>query len=371
MVSVAKIVFPRPPPTTNALSSQQRTQLMRSTKKLGRVLGITPQLIDVYPNTPSSSTEWLEDDDFYRPKSRGSVDSTSSGSSLNTRPRSRWSSRPSSRQNSRTSSPSSHSSRSASSAYTDDILLNNDAKPLLRLAMTSPSLGNQTRSPLDELLFYSDDELDSNAEDLRYTIRPTLEPSRDSFAASPAFHIPSSNSLRMAKMDRIRRKLGDDVPLQLVFPDEEDVESVSVDSCSTSLDKPFVTVHWSSLPPLPIEEPAITIGHNRLSNTRDSLLIPTYRQVHRIKRKPVPNFDLDKPEISHLSLDAERHREKERLSLILELPHEHDGDSEEEVDMPATPQADGSLSVWFNDCGEDFSNSDYHSFLKYIETDSI
>ncbi|GAV98683.1 hypothetical protein LENED_000076 [Lentinula edodes] len=75
MAAIAKIVFPSPPPTTNALTSQQRTQLLRSTKKLGRVLGITPQLIDIYPYyTPAESAEWLDDNDFYRPKRRGSME---------------------------------------------------------------------------------------------------------------------------------------------------------------------------------------------------------------------------------------------------------------------------------------------------------
>ncbi|KAJ3799867.1 hypothetical protein GGU11DRAFT_775540 [Lentinula aff. detonsa] len=54
MTTLAKIVFPPPPPTTNTLTSKQRTQLMRSTKKLGRVLGVIPQLIDIYPSyTPT------------------------------------------------------------------------------------------------------------------------------------------------------------------------------------------------------------------------------------------------------------------------------------------------------------------------------
>ena len=46
MTCPTKILYPLPPPTTNCLTSVQRAQLIRSTKKLGRILGTTPHLID-------------------------------------------------------------------------------------------------------------------------------------------------------------------------------------------------------------------------------------------------------------------------------------------------------------------------------------
>ncbi|KAJ3812856.1 hypothetical protein F5876DRAFT_63641 [Lentinula aff. lateritia] len=357
MAAIAKIVFPSPPPTTNALTSQQRTQLMRSTKKLGRVLGITPQLIDIYPYyTPAESAEWLDDNDFYRPKRRGSVDSISSSSSSSTR--SRWSSRSSSRQQSRTSSPTSRSSLSDSSTCTEDILLNSDVKPLLRLAMTSSSFdattAEHTVSPTS-----SDDGVDT-AENLRHTIRPTRpETKRDSFLAAPSFHIPSNNSLRLAKMDRIRKKLGENIPIHLVFPNEGETHVIESADSRDQPSGPTVTIHWRPLPPLPVEDDSSSqfstafSSHTRtrLSNARDSLLIQSSRRAHKIKRKPVPKLDLVESEPTGLFLDAESltRREKERLSLILELPHEH----EDEPFMALDSDSRSQNSTWFSDGGED------------------
>ncbi|KAH7868057.1 uncharacterized protein C8R40DRAFT_1178270 [Lentinula edodes] len=374
MAAIAKIVFPSPPPTTNALTSQQRTQLLRSTKKLGRVLGITPQLIDIYPYyTPAESAEWLDDNDFYRPKRRGSVDSISSSSSLSTR--SRWSSRSSSRQQSRTSSPASRSLRSSlsdSSTCTEDILLNSDAKPLLRLAMTSPSFDATTAeyivSPTS-----SDDGVDT-AENLRHTIRPTRpETKRDSSLAVPSFHIPSNNSLRLAKMDRIRKKLGENIPIHLVFPNEGETNVIESAYSRDQPSGPTVTIHWRPLPPLPVEDDSSSQSstafsshtRTRLSNARDSLLIQSSRRAHKIKRKPVPKLDLVELEPTGLFLDAESltRREKERLSLILELPHEHEDEAVMDLDSDSRSQN----STWFSDGGEDdisFQNW-YQNFLKH------
>ena len=46
MSSSALTVYPHLPPTTNILNSQQRLRLMRSTRKLGAVLGTTPCLLE-------------------------------------------------------------------------------------------------------------------------------------------------------------------------------------------------------------------------------------------------------------------------------------------------------------------------------------
>jgi hypothetical protein len=40
------ITFPQPPPTSNNLTSQQRQQLLRSTRKLTKLLGSAPHLTD-------------------------------------------------------------------------------------------------------------------------------------------------------------------------------------------------------------------------------------------------------------------------------------------------------------------------------------
>ena len=46
MSSTALSVYPHLPPTSNLLNSQQRTRLIRSTRKLGAVLGTTPYLLE-------------------------------------------------------------------------------------------------------------------------------------------------------------------------------------------------------------------------------------------------------------------------------------------------------------------------------------
>ncbi|KAG8220203.1 hypothetical protein J3R82DRAFT_1239 [Butyriboletus roseoflavus] len=46
MSSSALTVYPHLPPTTNVLNAQQRTRLLRSTRKLGAVLGTTPYLLE-------------------------------------------------------------------------------------------------------------------------------------------------------------------------------------------------------------------------------------------------------------------------------------------------------------------------------------
>ena len=57
-----------------------------------------------------------------------------------------------------------------------------------------------------------------------------------SFAAfgpprAPSFEIPSEATLRWAKMERLKRKLGDGVPAELVFPSADaDVETLTSDS---------------------------------------------------------------------------------------------------------------------------------------------
>ena len=40
------IVFPRPPPTCNTLTPEERAKLLRSTAKLGQLLGSTPHVVD-------------------------------------------------------------------------------------------------------------------------------------------------------------------------------------------------------------------------------------------------------------------------------------------------------------------------------------
>ncbi|KAG8221433.1 hypothetical protein J3R82DRAFT_1624 [Butyriboletus roseoflavus] len=57
---MSPVLFPPPPPTSNTLSSQQRSALVRSSKKLTKVLGDVPRVFDDgIPPLPSSSSSAL------------------------------------------------------------------------------------------------------------------------------------------------------------------------------------------------------------------------------------------------------------------------------------------------------------------------
>jgi len=43
---MAKVVYPIPPPTTNNLTTKQRSLLLRKAKKIEQILGYPPHLID-------------------------------------------------------------------------------------------------------------------------------------------------------------------------------------------------------------------------------------------------------------------------------------------------------------------------------------
>ncbi|KAG7441454.1 uncharacterized protein BT62DRAFT_936979 [Guyanagaster necrorhizus] len=92
---------------------------------------------------------------------------------------------------------------------------------------------------------------------------------------TPEFMIPTNNSLRRQKMDRLRRKLGDGVPVDLVFPKQR--ESVVVQAQVHKFTPVMLSPPPVSSKPLP---------------SRDSISYPSpHRAVRKVKRKPVPPFD--------------------------------------------------------------------------------
>ncbi|KAL0576414.1 hypothetical protein V5O48_005550, partial [Marasmius crinis-equi] len=221
---VAKLVSPPPPPTSNTLTHSQRARLMRTTKKLSQVLGSTPQMLESVTARPSTPfhEDWSDDEDeWYRPASRSSTRSNSGSSSTGSTTSSLISR---SITRSRRSSVSEESRRSTK-------------PPLLRLALSSFSQRSSSaaskRFPSPTSSNSSDDE------DGRFTLHTTTnEAPRDSMV-SPNFRIPSSTTIRLQKMDRIRKKLGEGVPVNLVFPgadsDEEEEERKSTSSQSRTI----------------------------------------------------------------------------------------------------------------------------------------
>ncbi|KIK63320.1 hypothetical protein GYMLUDRAFT_241822 [Collybiopsis luxurians FD-317 M1] len=384
----------------SSITWQQRTQLIRSTKKLGRVLGINPQLVDIHAH-------YSDEDDCLQRK--GSIDSTASSSSSlrTTRSRARTTH---SRSSSRTASPASHTSRHPlCTCSTDDLSLvnsTNDSKPLLRLA---PPMSRPSSTSLSSLSSDDDDSLveSSLAVDKRYTIRPPTSTSatslaagdrssRDSFlsivgAPPPSFTIPSSNSMRLAKMDWIRRLLGDEVPVHLVCPqeddeeDEEDYDYVE-ERTPPAPAKTTVTIHYGyrPLPPLPTQHESVleALQCPRLAFNPKPF---SGQAQHKIKCKPVPKFDEEEVKWAPspvrapapVAISVPTRKDKERLSLILELPHEHDdedeGDSgsdedEDEEELLVTPESESNeatpIWAWFGN-GSGGNEGGYENFLNY------
>ncbi|KAF8066580.1 hypothetical protein FPV67DRAFT_1197264 [Lyophyllum atratum] len=227
------VLFPAPPPTTNALSAAQRMRLVRSSKKLGRILGITPHFVDCHgveedvgPLAPFAFDDMLS----LRSSSRASTDSHSRSSSL------------SSRASTDSASSTTSSFTSTSSISSRISLPSHDTwparkPPMLRLALAAPpDLESIPASPVTP-------HTPRSRPRLTHRRTPPLDGSPSSSPSSsppspaslctdsdpesphpsptaPTFTIPhpAAPSMRRAKMDRLRRTLGEGVPLRLVFP---------------------------------------------------------------------------------------------------------------------------------------------------------
>lgn len=251
----------------NALTSQQRSQLLRTTQKLGRLLGTTPALIEESDEMPSMlplnlqrlavpldallSSVYDDDHSLARyPSSDTTASSVSSHGSL--------------KRNSSSSSDSRYSSKSARGAgQTQSVHVNAD-RPFLRIAVKRPpQLESIPQSPPADACAppppYS-----PAAPHTSFTIRPIPTVRASATAPPPAFAIPSAGSIRRQKMDRLRRTLGDGVPLDLVFPDEET--------------RAVPTLHASDAYGAP----------QRIRNARDSLVVSGRYTPQPVRAAPPP-----------------------------------------------------------------------------------
>ncbi|KAK7052075.1 hypothetical protein R3P38DRAFT_3386623 [Favolaschia claudopus] len=295
-----KIAYPSPPPTTNSLTSRQRTQLLRSTQKLGRILGTTPALLEESEPMPSMlplnlqrlavplhiqlSSVYSDDEALGRYSSDTLVDSGSErGSPTSLKRNSSLSSEYSSKsgRNSPFENPKSY--RGNESWPKAD-------RPFLRVAVKNPSkLETIPQSPPP----YSQEPPHAS-----FTIRP-VPASHTHAPPPPSFAIPTANTLRRQKMDRLRRTLGDGVPLDLVFPDEETqpVPLLRTSSSSSSSEEDFPQ---RAPPP-------------RIRAARDSLLIPNAQRMPQPVRPAPPP-----PPMSTRTMPALTPRELKKLSMIAE-----------------------------------------------------
>ncbi|KAJ6516906.1 hypothetical protein C8R47DRAFT_1032392 [Mycena vitilis] len=302
-----KIAFPTPPPTTNALTSQQRSQLLRTTQKLGRLLGTTPALIEESDSMPSMlplnlqrlavplhiqlSSTYDDDDALVRYPS-----SDTSGSE-------RGSLKRNSSVSSGYSSNSGRSSPSTQSVHVNESWPKAD-RPFLRIATKrSSKLAAIPQSPPPGASPPPSYTYSPEPAHTSFTIRPI--PVSRAYTAPPpppAFAIPSNNSMRRQKMDRLRRTLGDGVPLDMVFPEEETHAVLSYSSASSEEDLP----RTARSPPPP----------HRIRAARDSLLVPHPATPRRFSTGPQPARAAPPPppmvpvpttrELKKLSIIAER-----------------------------------------------------------------
>ncbi|KAF9465978.1 hypothetical protein BDZ94DRAFT_1252722 [Collybia nuda] len=353
-----KIVYPVPPPTTNSLTAQQRMQLMRSTKKLGRILGTTPHLVDTSNSSALGPMHiQLPFDSVERyTYPRASMDSISSSSSSGSLSNSLISVEhpASSTQSLRSTSTRARSVRSKKSTASSDSSDSWPSRkpPMLRLAMTS-SLETIPASPLVAATpaIYTRPRASfiDVGEDTHFTISPSSSSSPETSPTSPTFTIPSATTERRHKMDRLRRKLGEDVPLDLVFPSGDEPSPVS-----SGEERP--------LPALPIPRAPKPAG--RISSTRDSIASVSPHRAPRKINVPKPSRPAPPPptpaevrrrretkeeevRIYHPYSGMAQRNMKERLYSIIESPDEHGSGCSEEFGLSRTGTPSSVESEWY------------------------
>ncbi|GJE92395.1 hypothetical protein PsYK624_085490 [Phanerochaete sordida] len=192
------IVYPRPPPTYNTLSQAQRAQMLRSSKKLGQILGSTPHILDDTDALPAAPPKRSTSLESMRSESAASTASSSSASSTH----------------------SGHSERAWRARFPER------APPLLRIGKLSSAQPGLPAIPGSPPAYHSQRSPTPSPQSSPHT-SPGGSPH------APAFSIASDAALRRQKMRRLARRLGEGVPVHLVFPpatDSDDEDGVFVES---------------------------------------------------------------------------------------------------------------------------------------------
>ncbi|KAI0635229.1 hypothetical protein C8Q77DRAFT_1072480 [Trametes polyzona] len=292
MAATATIRFPPPPPTRNELSSEQRAKLIRTNNKLGQVLGTTPHVLDLSYRVP---IQRQREPELPRPKTptvtamKNPFRSHGRSKSL---PKADAEALRANSPDSVTSSRSAASRKSSNSASGRPIADNEQSwrspypaqrPPLLRLSTPSTS----SRKPNLETIPGS----------------PPFDQLTTCIGDPPSFSIPSDAAVRREKMRRLRRKLGDNVPADLVFPSSP-VESDSEEEDSPLLSTPTSTAsrEWLLVQkPLP-DEPYIVSEPER----------PLLREP--LIERPLPKVPSAAKEPSRLRQRLFKERPKEKPS---------------------------------------------------------
>ncbi|KAK1222420.1 hypothetical protein PQX77_014753 [Marasmius sp. AFHP31] len=300
---------------------------------------------------PPADIDWSDDEeDWYRPASRGSNRSATSGLSSSS----------GSTASSSLISRSISITRSRRSSSLSEDSSNSSKPPLLRLALASFAQRSSTANkcyPSPASANSSDDE------DSRFTLHATVSESpRDSFVTSPEFRIPSSTTLRLQKMDRIRKKLGDGVPVKLVFPDSDEEERQQSRPTES-----HTVIQLKTLPPLPPTLPTLRPrpSKSRRAGSRDSIVSTSAHRGQRVKRKPVPTLEQLAQSAPPSPARSSSKRGKARLSLILETPQDLDLFVASVIDSAPSSSSSSPASEWFDDQSEQWV--DYKTFIRMAQ----
>ncbi|KAF6742563.1 hypothetical protein DFP72DRAFT_1105697 [Ephemerocybe angulata] len=300
-----KVLFPAPPPTTNALTNQQRNQLLRKTKKLEQLLGATPHLLDSSspPGEPVLPSQLQRRASSSISISRGSFDSFSSISVTST-----CHTCVDQKNNLKKSISAALPSAPQQSAPSYETW-SGIKPPFLRIDSNTNAYPNMP--------YWA--ESSSNKTSKRYTLAPS-SPDSDSEDQStkPSFTISCT---RKSKMDRLRRKLGHGVPIDLVFPasknglDDED-----------ELDAESSSDEWLLVPPPAPRASRETKASGTIAGSRDSLIVQQRRSPRSNSSSPPsspPAESHSPPKVGASPSPSSPRAVGSPLTAIIESPDEH------------------------------------------------
>ncbi|KZT12639.1 uncharacterized protein LAESUDRAFT_739990 [Laetiporus sulphureus 93-53] len=289
-MSHSVIRFPPPPPTSNNLTAEQRAQLMRTNKKLGQLLGSTPHVLDFCYTSASSRSATPVRVTESKPlwnvfKKRGRSKSTprvvdEDDEDEDDFVRVHAPPRPS------TSTSSASSVKSHGSVDSERLWRTpyrpSQLPPLLQLV---PPKSKSKSKPRPEAVSSSQHE----GED---------EVSAPDSPGAPAFNITSDAAMRRNKMLRLTRKLGEGVPVDLVFPQQTDADSE--DEIETPLPEtpasdtklpfsyalPTISEDLPSEPRSPLRHDTASQPPRKTSFAREYERLPSYYDAVRVVDGP-------------------------------------------------------------------------------------
>lgn len=260
MSASASLFRPLPvPPTNNALDARDRTRLVRSARKLGAVFGATPQLVEPDPlarpatllpigaapsnSRPSTpfSLRTRSDSPASRPSTPGSFYSSSSTNS---------SMASLALPTPRTSSESLAEPTKGYSSTTRGRRSKELPRPLVLRLNAVPMPPNDRRAGYAHAHAASTDYLNVDVNREMDTLPPTPSTARSASCppATPTTPVPpTAAELRRKRMAKLTRTLGENVPVDLVFPTAPATASAS----TSTLAPPSSAATERALPPAP------------------------------------------------------------------------------------------------------------------------